>query len=360
MCVYIVHVLNKAVEQWAMNKRNFSLLFVTLVAIDYKRHFSPYVVHALQVETKSHFVEPIFKLEVESDVEGPFINRRDALKSAKVSTASILASTLVWNSSTKSAKAQSSGLAEKLSKRDTSELKNSVFNIPPSAQKYPQFMRGTWNVSIKFNGYVFPSKTISKADITSNVSIPGFQKCSIAQIADVGRERTNYKMIIEAKTGLEDRSHNIRESVDAHLGGVYKAVENVSYDLSNPNRITIDFVRYQTRNAERIELFCNARESELITQQRSDASQREVFVCSEYIRQVTLGLSTEFGVARQAGGNYAHFWTWREPIPESDMKMTGNLLTAVYLDPQDALFFKEPAKPVAVYSHDIIASKTTG
>jgi hypothetical protein len=78
-------------------------------------------------------------------------------------------------------------------------------------------------------------------------------------------------------------------------------------------------------------------------------------VNSEYTRQVTFGLSQEFGIARQVVGNYAHFWTWREQ-PGGDL-LAGNLLIAVYLDPQDALFFNEPSKPVAVFSHELIANR---
>jgi hypothetical protein len=253
--------------------------------------------------------------------------------------------------------AKADGLATKLSKRDPAVLKNSVFNIPPSAQVYPSFMRGDWEISLSFAGYIFPSKSISKEKIVSNVNIPGFQKCSIASVADIGKEEVKYRMKISKDTGLEDRRFTLENSIDSHLG--YKAIQEVLYDPStNANRISIDFIPNRTRNANRIELFCNARESELVNRNSSsgdDGSSLSIFVNSEYIRQVTFGLSQEFGVARQVVGNYAHFWTWREQ-PEGN-RMTGNLLTAVYLDPQDALFFDEPSKPVAVYSHQIIANR---
>ena len=249
---------------------------------------------------------------------------------------------------------ENSGLAAKLSKRDASVLKNSVFNIPPSAQTYPKFMYGQWDVSLRFSGYLFPSQSITKENIISNVNIPGFQKCSIASIADVGRELTTYRMSINQNNNnnglLEDRVESFKSSIGAHLG--YDAVDNVIYDpSSNPNRISINFVKNRTRNAERIELFCNARESELVPNPNN--SNLSIFVSSEYIRQVTFSLSQEFGVARQVIGNYAHFWTWKEV--EDGQSMTGNVLTACYLDPQDPMFFQEPSKPVAVYSHQISA-----
>jgi len=242
-------------------------------------------------------------------------------------------------------------LAAKLSKRDAAALKNSVFNIPPSAQIYPSFMKGNWDVSLKFAGYLFPSKTINKDDIVKNVNVPGFQKCSIATIADVGRDNTIFRLAIN-NNGLEDRFQTLSTSINAHLG--YKAVEKVIYDpTTNPNRIGIEFVKNRTRNAERIELFCNARESELVKNPIQD--NLNIFVCSEYVRQVTFGLSQEFGVAREVIGNYAHFWTWKET--EDPNVLMGNVLTACYLDPQDALFFQEPSKPVAVYSHQISAKR---
>mmetsp|Transcript_4825 Transcript_4825/g.9204 ORF Transcript_4825/g.9204 Transcript_4825/m.9204 type:complete len:318 (-) Transcript_4825:286-1239(-) len=255
--------------------------------------------------------------------------------------------------------ANANGLAAKLSTRDPAVLKNSVFNIPPSAQVYPSFMRGDWEISLSFAGYIFPSKTISKDKIVSNANIPGFQKCSIISVSDIGKEEVTYRMKIAKDTGLEDRRVTLESCINSHLG--YKAIRDVLYDpSSNANRISIDFVPNRTRNANRVELFCNARESELVRNPSSAAASGDdgslsIFVNSEYIRQVTFGLSQEFGVARQIVGNYAHFWTWREQLEGN--RMTGNLLTAVYLDPQDALFFDEPSKPVAVYSHQIIANR---
>jgi hypothetical protein len=268
------------------------------------------------------------------------------------------------------------GLAKRLSLRDPSQLKNSVFNIPPKAQVYPDFLRGQWDVTMKYRGFLFPSTSIPKEKLVSDVSIPGFQKLSIAQVADVGRESTTYQMSIDPNTGFEDRSLSLTTSINAHLG--YEAVREIIYNRKdNPNRISIDFIPNRTRNANRIELFCNARESELVVLPRSTTTSsstysptatsatttKSIFFCSEHIRQVTFGLSQEFGVARQVVGNYAHYWTWKEEYNDNDddqsksTVVTGNLLTAAYLDAQDALFFDEPSKPVVVYSHDLVAKR---
>lgn len=240
------------------------------------------------------------------------------------------------------------GLAAKMAKRDPAVLKNSVFNLPPAAQIYPDWMKGTWRVTSSFRGYVFPSEKIPKTTLTQDFDVPGFQKCSIAETCDVGKESASWELRVN-DDGLLDRKVTLASEVDGYLG--YKAVSEVLYDAkANPNRLSIDFVDYKTINAERIELFCNARESEAYT--REDGAR--FFVCSEYIRQVTFGGGSEVGVPRQVGGNYAHFWTWKYG---NDSTLTGNLLTACYLDPQDKLFFDEPAKPVVIYSHNLSAER---
>ena len=320
------------------------------------------------------------------------VSRRDVFRrtaattTATTSSAAILSiltsqpspcySTEVDDISTTTTTTTTKGLAKRLSLRDPSQLKNSVFNIPPKAQVYPDFLRGQWDVTMKYRGFLFPSTSIPKEKLVSDVSIPGFQKLSIAQVADVGRESTTYQMSIDPNTGFEDRSLSLTTSINAHLG--YDAVREIIYNRKdNPNRISIDFIPNRTRNANRIELFCNARESELVVLPRSTTTSstysptatsattttKSIFVCSEHIRQVTFGLSQEFGVARQVVGNYAHYWTWKEEYNDNDddqsksTVVTGNLLTAAYLDAQDALFFDEPSKPVVVYSHNLVAKR---
>lgn len=283
----------------------------------------------------------------------PAISRRNALRTSYTAAATPILHQLL---SPDIANAASNlGLANKLSKRDPSMLKNSVFNIPPGPQHYPEFMFGDWDVTMKFRGFVFPSTSISKEKLVANVGIPGFQKLSIATVGDVGREVTHYQMSIDKSSKMEDRKLSLSTSINGHLG--YDAVREVIYDpKDNPNRISIDFIPNRTRNANRIELFCNGRESELVSAEES-ASGQTVFLCAEYIRQVTFGLSQEFGVARQVSGNYGHFWTWKSPKDSSSSTITGNLLTAAYLDAQDPMFFEEPSKPVVVYSHDLVATR---
>jgi hypothetical protein len=263
-------------------------------------------------------------------------------------------------------------LIERLNKHDPAALSNSIFNISPKVQVYPPFMRGSWNVTLAYGGYLFPSQKIPRSRLTTNTQIPGFQKCSIAALSDVGKEVVHYTLNIDETTGLEDRETSLTTSINDHLG--YSAVQEVLYSpKANPNRLSAVFVEYKTTNAERIELFCNGRDSELV---QTNDNNNNVFVCSEYIRQVTFSGGSQVGIPRQVGTNYAHFWTWKENNNKQTIKhdengndddnqqkgnptttMTGNLLTACFLDPSDAMFFEEPSKPVAVFSHVIKATQ---
>jgi hypothetical protein len=248
-------------------------------------------------------------------------------------------------------------LAYRLLQKDPSLLKNRIFNAqPPAVQVYPPWLRGEWDVTSTFSGFAFPSQTISKDRLVQNANVPGFQKCSIASIADIGGTNIQYRYKIDTEQGWEDRKYNLENEINAFLK--YQAVSDVIYNpKSNPNRISIQFINYKTINAERIEIFCNARESEEYFDSQSNET---IFVCAEYIKQVTFGTGSTVGVPRQVSTNYAHFFTWRKPPPTDgplEPTMRGNLLTAAYLDPQDPMYFDEPQQPVAIYSHTLSATR---
>ena len=89
----------------------------------------------------------------------------------------------------------------------------------------------------------------------------------------------------------------------------------------NPNRLKLVFASGLTTNAERIELFANSRETE--------APSDDLFLMSEYLRQVTFSASLT-GVPRQVSGEYCHFYTFKRT---SETSVSANILTAVYADP---------------------------
>ena len=221
--------------------------------------------------------------------------------------------------------------------------------MPPDSTAFPSWFAGTWNCTIGFRGYEFPQVPgLSRQDVISDVTIAGFQKLSIAQLVDVGKPSSTFPMrwTLDRNQVLEDRAFNLRSSIDGTLG--YRVVRDVLFDpRANPNRCSIVFEEAQTRNAERIELFTNSRMSE----SPDDAT----FLTAESIRQVTFSLSQQFRVARQVVTDYAYFWTHRRS-PDGNT-ITSNLLTAAYIQPQDALYFKAVGTPVAVYSHDAIFTR---
>lgn len=76
---------------------------------------------------------------------------------------------------------------------------------------------------------------------------------------------------------MEDWTFNLKSVIDNGVG--YRAVESVAYDAGkDAARTSIKFLAGKTRNAERIELFCNSAESE----ETKDGT----FVCSQLFRQV--------------------------------------------------------------------------
>ena len=208
---------------------------------------------------------------------------------------------------------------------------------------------------------------------------------------------------------IEDKPFNIRAAIDGVLcptrGDCAPFVKDVTYDKANPNRISVAFepqvclltavattttttmittitttmittitatatatttttttttstttttttIAQRTRNAERIELFTNSRESQAIELGGgASASPTPGFLTAEGIRQVTYSLSQQFGVARQVVTDYGYYWTHRLDDPNT---IRSNLLTCAYLEPQDSLFFKAIDMPVAIYSHDVV------
>lgn len=255
--------------------------------------------------------------------EGSTSSRRRALAAITAQVSSVLrpqSDTVVQAADRK--------LSQVLAARDASLLQKPVLNIPPRAFSFPPWLSGDWDVTSAFSGYEFTASKISKQRLTTNIDIPGFQKLSIAEVADVGKEKVVYKRKYREERGgviREDRAFNYMASIGAHLGdpGI---VTRVNYDVDkNPNRATIELKR-GSRNGERLELFTNSRRSEIVDE--------NLFVCSESLRQVTLGGPTfsQPGIARIVIGEYQHFWTFRHNVDVDSI--AANLLTAAYIEPQ--------------------------
>lgn len=210
-------------------------------------------------------------------------------------------------------------LSTRLEKKDFTKP---VFNSRrPGAQEYPDWMEGTWSATAEFSGYAFPSKTMNPALLIKEPTIPGFQKLSLVYLPDVGSTQVSYEMRFARREPngpvLEDRKFNLTSLVTAYLNQNAgptmrkKVVEEVEYDnTKDANRTTVRLVQGVSVNAERIELFTNARESEL---READGT----FFCAESLRQVSLGYGREFGNARVVNTDYQHVWTFT-PVYSDD------------------------------------------
>ena len=225
--------------------------------------------------------------------------------------------------------------------------------VPPGPTAYPAWLEGTWRCDAAFAGFELPSKKISKQRVVANTDLPGFTKLSVARFGDVGRESTRYEMrFYRTPSGAvyEDYARDVASSLNAHAGDA-RLVESVSYDVArNANRATVT-LRPGTRNGERIELFVNGR--------RSEALGDDVFLSSENVRQVTLGYGTTANpnAARVVIGEYQHYATWRRSGPDA---ARCNVLTAVYVEPQDPMFGDAFDLPVVVYAHNVAMSRVDG
>ena len=200
--------------------------------------------------------------------------------------------------------ASSALLSERLERKD---LSKPVFNkARPGPQRYPDWLEGTWRCTATFAGFEFPSKTMSKSALIKEPTIPGFQKLSLVYVPDVGTSDVSYDVRFAKFEGiegvLEDRAFNLKSIVNSYLGK--DAVESVEYEPTrDANRTTVNIRPGASPNAERIELFCNARESDTRVADRT-------FFASEASRQVTLGYGKDFGTARVVNTDYQHVWTF--------------------------------------------------
>ena len=248
--------------------------------------------------------------------------------------------------------AASTSLSSRLGSRDAKQLAKPIFNVAPPEAAYPLWLDGTWKTTMGFGGYELPAKDLfTREELFAEPTVPGFQKVSIAFIPDVGKESATFEMrFAKDAQGVvrEDRVSNLRSAIRGGLG--YDAIERVDYKADpmipnpfgvNPNRLSLVFARGLTLNAERVELFVNSRETETVGE--------DIFITSEYLRQVTFSAS-KTSVARQVSGEYSHFMTFKRL---SDSSVSANILTAVYAEPlqQERFFIKAPTRPLLIYSH---------
>ena len=116
----------------------------------------------------------------------------------------------------------------------------------------------------------------------------------------------------------------------------------------NPNRLKLVFAPGLTTNAQRIELFVNARETE--------APSETLFYTSETLKQTTFSGTS----SRQVNGEYCHFTSFRRVSPTA---VDAVIVTAIYADPlQLERFFVKVggSRPLIIFSHGLRMTKSEG
>ena len=79
---------------------------------------------------------------------------------------------------------------------------------------------GTWQVTANFQGYKFSDK-IPREQLVRDITIPGFQKLSLALVPDVGKSPVSYQLrfVREPRTGqvIEDRAFNLTSIINSYV-----------------------------------------------------------------------------------------------------------------------------------------------
>lgn len=227
----------------------------------------------------------------------------------------------------------------------------------PAEAEFPDWLEGEWLTTQSFAGYELPAKDLISREMLfgkEGVDVPGFKKLSMALLPDVGKEdvRMTLRWIRDDNGKVrERRAANLNSAIRGGLG--YDAIERIDYledqgnsmgfgsNKGNPNRLKLVFAPGLTTNANRIELFVNARETE-----RPSA---DLFYTAETFRQVTFSNTAD----RQINGEYAHFHSYRRVSPT---QVDAVIVTAAYADPlQLERFFVKTgsSKPLIVFSHSL-------
>jgi len=228
----------------------------------------------------------------------------------------------------------------------------------PAETRYPEWLEGEWSVEQTFAGYEMPLKdAIPRDQLMAEGNVPGFKKLSLALFPDVGKEGIRYTMrwARDAEGAVrEDRAANLNSAIRGGLG--YDAIDYIDYktdrgnpgllgsNAGNPNRLKLVFAPGLTKNADRIELFVNARETE--------APREDLFYTAEALKQVT------FSPRRSINGEYAHFMSYRRVSAD---QVDVVVITAAYSDPLELeRFFQKVggSAPLILFSHTLRLRKT--
>lgn len=240
-------------------------------------------------------------------------------------------------------------------------FKKSLFNKPPGLLQFPGWMEGEWDAAFQFVGADFPSSvgsasgggnSIPKDRITADTTLPGFRRLSIAMVPDVGKPH-RFRLRFQRREDdggervEEDRAFNLKAALESELGK--GAVASINYDgAKNPNRLTVNLLPQAAVNAQKIELFGNARFALPVAAGEEGLA---AFRYVEDLRQVSI--SSRLAETTTIG-DYRHVW---ELYRQENGDIKGFLSTVAYATPQDPIFQLGAFAPLVVYFHTVTLSR---
>ncbi|KAK9812649.1 hypothetical protein WJX72_001250 [[Myrmecia] bisecta] len=253
-------------------------------------------------------------------------------------------------------------LAARLADQATVRMPLPAAPWSPKQLYYPKWMFGEWDVRATFVNFQTPlgrkyvpesalqaaESQVSAGGVGSSVT---YKQRYFSTLPDTFANNLKVNLgILPNDAVIPDRAFNTKSNTDAFLG--YDAVDTVQYDpRTAPGKESVTFKRSgRTGKAlppRRVELFINHLQSEDELAE-ADASGRllgaDQFLTSEFYRQVLLG------VQQVDVTDYEIITCFTR---EADGHVTGRQRSAVYLQPQDQLYFNALGRAVALYDYDL-------
>lgn len=298
---------------------------------------------------------------------GRHLNRKDALQRALASAAGAAAAAAAIGtmaSPLPSLAAVDGDLLEAPTAKTGSKLYDRFFTDDlsnpglagfnsPKVLFLPPFLFGSWEATMRFRSYKWP---LGERFVPSQVlrSVKGvephvpttFSLRFYSTIPDTTENTLRVTLGEVPKSEIvPDRQYNTRSVLDAYYG--YPAVGEISYDIAkNPLRMDISFATMgpdlRPLPARRQQLLFNNLQSERV--------RPDLYVCSEFVRTVTLGPGRSVSV------------TDSETLSEYQVKGDGDTIAgrqrvALFLTPnpnsaEGALFFDTNNKAIGIFDYE--------
>ncbi|EWM25046.1 hypothetical protein Naga_100049g33 [Nannochloropsis gaditana] len=222
----------------------------------------------------------------------------------------------------------------------------------------PQFLFGTWNatlclkdIQLPLGERFVPPQILRSLNAVQMEKPTSFPLRFYSTLPDTGENTLRVTLGEVPKSEIvPDRVYNTRSVLDAFYG--YPAVGEIDYDISkNPLRMDVAFATMgpdlQPLPSRRQQLLFNNLQSDRVRP-------NDLFVCSEYVRTVTLGPGRRVTVTDSE--------TLSQYELMEDGRIEGKQRVAFYLTPnpntvEGTLFFEANNKAVALFDYSFTMKK---